>query len=214
MIEKIFVKKAINRSEIEEYLEKKFERAGYSRSEIQRTPLGTRIIVYVHRPAIVIGRSGRKLQEITKEIAEKFNLENPMIDVREIENPFLDARIVAKRIAKAIERGINYKKVCNYYLGKIMEAGAIGVKIIVSGKIIGKERSSFKKFKDGFIVHSGHYFDVLVDKAKAQALVKVGVIGIEVRIMKEMPKELEIEKEIERGEKSEGIEDKGIEKAE
>lgn len=211
MIEKLFIKKAISKKQIEEYLEKKFEKAGYSRSEIERTPLGTRIIIYAHKPALVIGRSGRRLQEIAKEIMEKFNLENPMIDVREIENPFLDARIVARRIAKAIERGINYKRVCNYYLTKILEAGAVGATIRVSGKIIGKQRSRFQKFKDGFIVHSGHYLKTLVDKAQTQALIGVGIIGVEVKIMKEMPKELEIEKKVE---KSEGVEDKRIEEAE
>lgn len=211
MIEKIFVKESIKRKEIEEYLRKKFEKAGYSRSEIQRTPLGTRIIVHAHRPGIVVGRGGRRLQEITNELIEKFGLENPMIDVREVENPFLDSNIVARRIARAIERGINYKRVCNYYLKKVMDAGAVGVSIVVSGKLAGKERSRFQKFKEGFIVHSGHYYEILVDKGGAQALVKPGVVGVKVRIMKEMPKELEIEKKVS---KVEGAEDEGAKEAE
>ena len=209
MIEKVFVKDAIKQAQIEEYLRKRFEKAGYSRSEIQRTPLGTRIIVYAYRPTLVIGRGGRRLGEIAKELSEKFGLQNPMIDVREVENPFLDANIVAKRIAKAIERGINYKKVCNYYVRKVMEAGAIGVKIRVSGKLAGKERSRFAKFQDGFIVQSGHYSETLVDRAQAQALIKPGIVGVEVMIMKEMPKELELEKVV----KHEGVEAKGVEKA-
>ena len=210
MIERIFVKEAIGRNEIEEYLKKKFEKAGYSRSEVSRTPLGTRIIVYAYKPGLVVGRSGRKLQQIAEELKQKFGLENPMIDVREVENPFLDANIVAKRIARAIERGINYKKVCNYYLSKVMEAGAVGVLIEVSGKLAGKERSRFQKFKDGFIVHSGHYYETLVDKAQAQAMTKPGIVGVKVKIMKQMPKELEFEKKVG---KSEGVEDKGAEEA-
>jgi small subunit ribosomal protein S3 len=195
-IEKIFVKEGVKRAEIEEYLRKKFEKGGYSHSKIERTPLGTRIIVYAYKPGLVIGKSGKKIDEITEEIREKFGFENPLIDVKEIENPFLDAAIVAKRVAKALERGINYKKVCNYYVSKVMEAGAIGVQIRVAGKLAGKERSRFQKFKAGFIAHSGEYAETLVEKAQAQAMLKPGIVGIEVKIMKKAPKEFEFEKKV------------------
>ncbi|MEM5790620.1 MAG: 30S ribosomal protein S3 [Candidatus Aenigmatarchaeota archaeon] len=157
MIEKTFVKEGIKRADMEEFLAKKFEKAGYSHTEISRTPLGTRIVVYAYKPGIVVGKSGRKIGEIVEEIKEKFGFENPMLDVREVDNPFLDANIVARRIARALEKGINYKKVVNYYLEKIMEAGAVGVEIRVGGKLAGVERSRFQKFKKGFIVHSGDY---------------------------------------------------------
>jgi ribosomal protein S3 len=84
-----------------------------------------------------------------------------------------------------------------------MKAGAIGALIVISGKIMGKERSRRVKFKDGFIATSGEYAERLVDRAQAQALIKFGIVGIEVRIMKEMPKEFIFEKKIEKGEKSE-----------
>ncbi|RLI98912.1 MAG: 30S ribosomal protein S3 [Candidatus Aenigmatarchaeota archaeon] len=197
MIEKIFVKEGIKKADVEEFLAKKFEKAGYSHTEISRTPLGTRIVVYAHRPGIVVGRSGRKIREIAEEIKQKFGFENPMLDVREVENPFLDAKIVAQRIAKALERGIHYKKVANYYLNKVMEAGAIGVQIRVAGKLAGVERSRFQKFKKGFIVHSGEYSETLVDKGYAQAMIKPGVVGVQVEIMREMPKELLWEKGLE-----------------
>jgi small subunit ribosomal protein S3 len=195
-IEKIFVKEGVKRAEIEEYLRKKFEKGGYSHSKIERTPLGTRIIVYAHKPGLVIGKSGKKIDELTEEIREKFGFENPLVDVKEIENPFLDATIVAKRIVKALERGINYKKVCNYYVSKVMEAGAIGVSIKISGKIAGKERSRSQKFIKGFVAHSGEYAESLVDRAQAQAMLKPGIVGVEVKIMKEAPKEFEFEKKV------------------
>jgi small subunit ribosomal protein S3 len=187
-IEKIFVKEGIKEADIEEYLEKKFEKAGYSHSKIERTPLGTRIIIYAHKPGLVIGRSGRKIDEIAEEIRKKFGFENP----------FLDPHIIAKRIARALEKGINYKKVCNYYVERVMEAGAIGVLIRVSGKLIGKERSHSQKFKAGFIAHSGDYAERLVKVGRAQAMLKVGIVGVEVRIMEEAPQELEFEKGIRR----------------
>ncbi|MEM5766515.1 MAG: 30S ribosomal protein S3 [Candidatus Aenigmatarchaeota archaeon] len=195
-IEKIFVKEGIKESEVEAYLAKKFEKAGYSHTEIQRTPLGTRLIIFAYKPGLVIGRSGRKVDEITEEIKKKFGFENPLVDVREVENPFLDAHIVAKRIANALERGINYKKVANYYLDKVMEAGAIGIQIKLGGKLAGKERSRFQKFKKGFVAFSGDYAETLVDTAYEQAKIRPGIVGIQVKIMKEMPKEFIFEKNI------------------
>jgi len=206
-VERIFVREGIKEADLQEYLRKKFDYAGYSRAEIERTPIGTRIIIYAYKPGLIIGRSGRKIDELVEEIKQKFKIENPLIDVREVTNPFLDANIVAKRIARAIERGINYKKIALYYLDQIMKAGAIGALIVVSGKTMGKERSRRVKFKDGFIATSGEYAERLVDRAQAQALTKFGIIGVEVRIMKEMPKEFIFEKKIEKGEESE---EKGV----
>jgi len=194
-IEKIFVKEGIKEAEIETYLAKRFDKAGYSHTEIQRTPLGTRIVVYVYKPGIVVGRSGRRIQDITDDIRNKFGFENPLIDVKEVENPFLDAKIVASRIAGALERGINFKKVANYYLDKVIEAGAIGISIHVGGKLMGSERSRFQKFKRGFIAYSGDYAETLVDKGYAQGSIKPGIVGIQVRIMKQSPKEFEMKPE-------------------
>ena len=194
-IEKIFVKEGIKESEVEEYLAKRFEKAGYSHIEIQRTPLGTRIIIYAHKPGLVVGRSGRKIDEITEEIKKKFAFENPLIDVREVENPFLDARIIARRIANALEKGINYKKVANYYLDKVLEGGATGIQVKVSGKVAGAERSRFQKFKKGFVAFSGDYAETLVETAQAQAHLRHGVVGVQVKIMKESSKEFELKEQ-------------------
>jgi len=190
-IEKIFVKEGIKESEVEEFLKDKFRRAGYSRTIIERTPLGTRIIIFAHRPGLVIGKSGRRINDLTEEIKKKFGFENPLVDVKEVDNPFLDAQIVADRIAKALEKGINFKKVANFYLDKVMEAGATGIQIRVAGKLSGSERSRFQKFKKGFVAFSGDYANKLVDKGAAQGSVKAGSIGVEVKIMRELPKEIE-----------------------
>lgn len=190
-VEKLFVKEGIKEAEVEEFLAKKFEKAGYSHTEIQRTPLGTRIIVYAHKPGLVIGRSGKRIYEMTDEIKAKFGFENPLVDVKEVDNPMLDAKIVSQRIARALESGINFKKVANFYLDKVMEAGATGIAIKVAGKLAGSERSRFQKFKKGFVAYSGDYAQTLVDKGYAQANIKPGMIGIQVKIMKSMPKEVE-----------------------
>jgi small subunit ribosomal protein S3 len=190
-VEKLFVKEGIKEAEVEEFLAKRFEKAGYSHTEIQRTPLGTRIVVYAHKPGLVIGRSGKRIYEITDEIKARFGFENPLVDVKEVENPMMDAKIVSQRIASALEGGINFKKVAHFYLDKVIEAGATGISIKIGGKLAGSERSRFQKFKKGFVAYSGDYADTLVDKGYATASIKPGSIGIQVKIMKSMPKEVE-----------------------
>ncbi|OGI15393.1 30S ribosomal protein S3 [Candidatus Micrarchaeota archaeon RBG_16_49_10] len=194
-IEKFFIKEGIREAEIEEYLAKKFERADYSRAEIQRTPLGTRIVVYVNKPGLVIGKSGRIIKDLTEDIKTRFQLENPMLDVKEIDSPYLDAQVVATRIAKSIERGSFYKKTVNFYLQEIMRAGAIGVEIKVGGKL-GGERGRFQKFREGYIKHSGYYADNLLQRGMATAKVKLGIIGVQVRILTQYPDDLSIKRSV------------------
>ena len=205
-IERLFIKEGIKESQVEKFLSQRFEKAGYSHTLIQRTPLGTRIIVYANKPGLVIGRSGRRIKELTDEIKEKFGFENPMVDVREVDQPFLDSIIVADRVAKALEKGVNYKKVVNYYLESVMQAGATGIQIKVAGKL-GGEKSRFQKFKQGYIKHSGGYSDTMVEKGQAQAMLRQGIVGVEVKIMKGSAKEFILKKEIEK--KDETIEAQG-----
>jgi len=116
VIERVFVQEGIKRSNVENFLAKKFEKAGYSHTEISRTPLGTRILIYANKPGLIVGRSGKRIFELTEEIKEKFGFENPLLDVKEVENPLLDAKIVSGRVARALVKGTNFKKVANYYL--------------------------------------------------------------------------------------------------
>lgn len=211
-IEKTFIKEGIKESQIENFLRNEFKRAGYSHTEIQRTPVGTRIVVYANKPGLVIGRSGKRVNEITKIVKEKFGFENPLIDVREVRDPMLDANIVASRIANSLERGIHYKRVCNFYLDKVMQAGAVGIQIEVAGKLAGVERSRFQKFRKGFVAHSGDYAEKLVDKGYAQAMLKPGIGGVQVKIMKEMPVEVKVKEAEEPKEEVEEKEEKVEEK--
>jgi small subunit ribosomal protein S3 len=206
---KHFVEEGIKEAEIEEFLKKKFDKAEYSHIEIQRTPLGTRIIVFANKPGLVIGKSGARIKELTEEIQKKFKLENPMVDVKEIDNPFLDAQVVASRIAKSLERGGFYKKIVNYYKDEIMKSGAVGVQIRVGGKL-GGERGRFQKFKEGYIKHSGYWGDEIVEKGMATAILKLGMVGIQVKMLKQAPEDL-ITQIKER--KVEKVEDKGNKKS-
>ncbi len=208
MIERKFVREGVVNMKIEEFLNKELERADYSFCEIKRTPLATRIIIHAARPGIVIGRGGENIARLQEIFKERFGIENPHIEVKNIENPYLDARVVAKRMKFALERGMNYKRVVNMYIYRIMEAGAAGVEIIISGKLSG-ERHRTEKYMSGYVMKCGFPAQEYVDEAKIQAVLKPGVIGIKVKIMPFMPPEMEIEKKVAKGEiKIEDIEKK------
>lgn len=192
-IEKQFVKEGIKKAEIEEFLAEEFARAGYSHCDIFRTPMSTRIVVFASKPGMVIGRGGKNVDAITEIIKQKFSLENPQLDVREVENPELDAQIIARQITSALERGLNYTRVANITVQRVMEAGAAGILIRIAGKL-GGSISRREKFSAGYLKHSGEPAEKLVRKGYAVANTKPGIIGVQVKILPELPKELEIAK--------------------
>jgi small subunit ribosomal protein S3 len=181
---KYFVNQSIREVSINEFIRKNFPSTDYSDIELQRTPLGIKIVIYTHKPGRVIGRSGSKINKMSEALKSKFELDNPQLDVKSIPNPNLDAKIVAKQIKSALERGYNYKKIGNLSLKKVMDAGAIGVEIIISGKL-GGSKGRMGKFTGGYIKHCGNTAEELVDYGFEEALTKPGKIGIKVKIMKE-----------------------------
>jgi small subunit ribosomal protein S3 len=197
-LERKFVKEAIRNLDVEEFLSKEFARAGYSHSEIQRTPLSIRITVFAHKPGIIIGRGGKNIDSMVQTLKERYGFDNPQLDVQEVAVPDLDPSIISKWIASAIERGLNYKRVVNLALERVMDSGAVGVAIRISGKI-GGDISRVEKFSSGYLKYSGEPAETEVQKAYAQANVKLGIIGIQVRILCVPPKELELMKKLEEG---------------
>ena len=135
MIEKDFVTEGLRRTKIDEYLEKELERAGYGGMEIQVTPLGTMVIVYAERPGMVIGRGGKTVRAITQSLKTKFDLDNPQVEVKEVDVPELNARIMASKIANMLQRGMHFRRVAYSTIRRIMGAGAQGVEVTISGKI-------------------------------------------------------------------------------
>ena len=195
MIERKFIEDQIKSLEIEEYLAKNLEKADYSHIDIQITPLSTRLIVYVGRPGIAIGRAGKNIEMITNVLSDKFGVKNPQLDIQSISNPDLDAKYVAHQISSALERYVKANKIVNIYLSNIMKAGAYGAEIRVSGKISGGRGRTDKK-QIGYIKKSGDFAIDNVDVGFSQARMKPGVLGIKVMIMKNLPESMLIEKRI------------------
>lgn len=182
MIEKDFVKEGLKRTRIDEYLETKLERAGYGGMDIQVTPVGTMVIVYAEKPGMVIGRGGKTVRSITKTLQNNFDLENPQVEVKEVKVPELNPRIMAHKCASMLQRGMQFRRVAYANIRKIMNAGAQGVEITISGKIRGS-RSACAKFNDGYIKKCGEPSTKHVKEGFATVTLKPGVLGIYVRIM-------------------------------
>jgi len=199
-IERYFIKEGIKEMLIDEYLEKELRRAGYGGLDIKKTPLGTKVVIFAERPGFVIGRGGRKIRELTRILERRFNLENPQIEVEEIKNSYFNAKVQATRLAQALERGVHFRRAAYAAIRAIMNNGARGVEIRISGKLTG-ERAKSVRFYQGYIAKVGNPAETLVSRGYAQALLKLGVLGVKVSIMPpdaRLPDEIEIvEKSIE-----------------
>jgi small subunit ribosomal protein S3 len=182
-IERKFIEDSKIKLSIAKFLGSELSRAGFSRVEIQKTPVLTRITIYVLNPGRVIGRAGRTVDLITETLKKKFKIENPQINVIEVENRMLEPLLVAKSITEKFERGINARKVIQMTLKDIIQNGAIGAEIIASGKLAAKgARSKTIRKSVGYIPKAGDVTN-LVREAVATAYPKYGAIGVKVRIV-------------------------------
>ncbi|MBC7112614.1 MAG: 30S ribosomal protein S3 [Candidatus Methanomethyliales bacterium] len=180
-IAKFFINKSSKNMIIDNYLRNELKRAGYAGVEFQKTPLGNRVVIYAERPGMVIGRQGATIRELAHVIETKYGLENPQIAVVPVQNPELNARIMASRVASALERGIHFRRAAFVALRQIMEAGARGAEIVIRGKL-STERSRYEKFRSGAILKAGEPKKYAVDRAVTSVLLKPGVFGIQVSI--------------------------------
>ena len=179
---KHFITESIKKTEIDEYLQKKLDRAGYGGVSISKTPLGTHIVIYAMRPGLVIGRGGETIRELATFLEEKFKVSNPQISVSEIEIPELNAYVVASRVASALQRGVHHRRAGFWALNQVMEAGALGAEIVISGKLR-TERARFEKFRAGYLVKCGDPSLRFMQKAEVHVQLKPGMFGVRVRIM-------------------------------
>ena len=131
---------------------------------------------------MVIGKAGKVIRKLTRDVATKYNLENPQIDAQEVKRPELNAQMMASRLAASIERGWYFRKAGHNTFRAVMNAGALGCEVVISGKLTGA-RSRVEKFVDGYIKHSGHPVQEVVDEGFAVAIKKLGTLGCKVRII-------------------------------
>jgi len=179
---KHFIQESLKKAEIDEYLRNEFERAGYGGVEVTKTPLGTQMVIYTMRPGLVIGRGGETIKGLAVVLEERFGLPNPQISVAEIEIPELNPHVMASSIASGLKRGIHYRRSGFWALNRIMEAGALGAEIVISGKLR-TDRSRYEKFRAGYLPKSGDPATKHLREAVSHVQLKPGMLGVQVRIM-------------------------------
>jgi len=181
-VEKKFVQDGFKKAMIDEFFLEKLERAGYGGMDINRTPMGTQITIRAEKPGMIIGKSGKMIRKFTKDLDVRFKMDNPQIDVQEVKKPELNAQMMATRLANALERGWYFRKAGQSTLQRIMDSGAMGVEIVIAGKLTGPRKRT-EKFIAGYIKHCGKPVEEFVDVGYARAKKKLGIIGVKVRIM-------------------------------
>jgi len=197
--EQQFIENGLQRTQIDEFFQDELGRAGYGGMEIAKTPMGTQIVLKAEKPGMVIGKGGKNIRKITTTLEQEFDLEDPQVDVQEVDEPDLNARIVADRLANALERGWYFRKAGHTTIDRIMESGALGAEIVLSGKVTGA-RSRVEKFNRGYIKHNGEPAEEIVDSGVATAVMKLGTIGVRVKIIPpgaELPDDFEVHRGVE-----------------
>ncbi len=167
---------------VDELLAEEYEQAGYGGITLTKTPLGTQINLYAMRPGRVIGKRGSAIRKASERLELELGLPNPQITVVEVEVPELDPRIMAARIANALERGIHYRRALFWSLRRTMESGALGCEILLKGKLR-SDRGRYEKVVDGYIPKAGEPAQRYVRRAVIHVKQKKGTFGVTVIIV-------------------------------
>ena len=181
-VERKFVAEGTRRARVEKHLTRELKRAGYGGMDLQRTPLGTQVTIFAEKPGIVIGKGGKVVRQLTQDLATDFGVESPQIEVQQVPNPSFNAQIMAERLANALERGWYFRKAGSSIIRRVMESGALGCEVIIAGKLTGARagsRSSPKATSNTAVNRS----IPSLRRDYAVAIKKLGVIGVQVRII-------------------------------
>lgn len=185
MIEKQIVAQKMKEHLIYRFLNRKLAGAGQGGIEIKKTPMGEKIIIHTSRPGMVVGKKGANMAELTKILKERFSMENPQLEVVEIENPNLNPHAVAERIISIFERfGPKRFKSAGYKaLQDILDAGAVGAEVVISGRGVPSTRAKSWRFKAGHLKKSGDISANHMSRDISVAELNSGSVGIKVSIL-------------------------------
>lgn len=179
---KRIIRDSIEKVKVDELLAEEYEQAGYGGITLTKTPLGAQINLFAMRPGRVIGKRGRAIKAASERLEMELGLSNPQITVVEVEVPELNPRIMAARVANALERGVHYRRAIFWSLNRTMEAGAIGCEILIKGPLR-SNRGRFEKVSEGYVPKSGEPALRYVKTATVHVKMKKGTFGVNVSIV-------------------------------
>jgi small subunit ribosomal protein S3e len=179
-----FVSRGVFKAELNEFFTKELAEDGYSGVEVRVTPTRTEIIILATKTQQVLGEKGRRIRELTSVVQKRFSFEDDTVELyaEKVATRGLCAVAQAESLKYKLLGGLPVRRACYSVLRFIMESGAKGCEIIVSGKLRG-QRAKAMKFVDGLMIHSGDPINVYVQRAVKHVELRQGVLGIKVKIM-------------------------------
>ena len=199
-IERKFIKQNLKEFRIKNHVETSLSRVGLAGVKLRKTPLGDRIVLSASRPGLVVGRAGQNISKLTRELKDSFALENPQIEIEEVPTPDADPNIIAERIINSLERfgSARFKGIGHKAMTDVMNTGALGVEIKISGKVPSTRAKSWR-FYMGYLKKCGDIAIEGVRVSKKAAILKTGAIGVQVKILPQdvvLPDRVKVLKEI------------------
>ncbi len=185
MIERQIVAQKVKERQIESFVFLYLGKLSCSHIKMQRTPLGEKISVYTSRPGLIVGKRGANVKKLTDLLKTEFNMENPQLEVIEIENPYIDAASVARSLISGFERfgPKRFKAMAYRAIEDAIKAGAKGIEVVVSGRGVPSERAKTWRFSAGYLKKSGDISANYVDRCYESCNLRSGTIGIKVSIL-------------------------------
>jgi small subunit ribosomal protein S3e len=179
-----FVADGVFYAELNEFLTRELAEEGYSGVEVRVTPARTEIIIRATRTRDVLGEKGRRIRELTAVVQKRFNFPENSVELyaEKVEIRGLCAIAQAESLKFKLLQGLAVRRACYGVLRFVMDAGAKGCEVIVSGKLRAARAKSMK-FSDGLLLHSGEPIRTYIDKATRHVLLRQGVLGVKVKIM-------------------------------
>lgn len=164
---------------VRSYLMKKFIGAGVNRVQIERPSKTARVIIYAARPGVILGKKGGDIEALRKDLTKIMTV--PVhVSIEEVGKPDLAAKLVAESIAQQLERRVVFRKAMKRAVQSTMRAGALGIKINVSGRLGGSEIARTEWYREGRVPL--HTFRADIDYGLAEAHTTYGIIGVKVWI--------------------------------
>jgi len=179
-----FVKDGLFKAELDQMLWLELAEDGYSGCEVRHSPHRIECIIMATRTQSVLGEKGRRIRELTALVQKRFGFKEGQLELyaEKVANRGLSATAQCESLRYKLLGGLAVRRACYGVLRFVMESGAKGVEVVVSGKLRG-QRAKAMKFTDGLMIHSGQPVRDYVDTAVRHVKLRQGVIGIKVKIM-------------------------------
>ena len=179
---KDFAKFLVEDNKIRDYINTKHAGNSVSKIIIERTVNRLTVDIYTSKPGIVIGMKGAGVEELKNDIAKISNNKNISINIKEVKRPDLDSALVAESIALQLEKRVSFRRAMKQAMQRVMKAGAVGCKIMVSGRLDGAEIARSEHYHEGRLPL--HTIRADIDYGTAAAYTNYGKLGVKCWIYK------------------------------